>query len=334
MKTLIKLLIVVLVLAAIFGAAYSVLNPILKDLGVELGDIFKDETTKTPDDKKEPVECTHQVSEWVSKDSVYHEGLCTVKDCGATVKDKHTYKKAFYQSLDFEYHEKTCDNCDYVVKEPHKYVNGVCACAFLEPDNSETGNEGSTTHTEHNYEVYVRQTTTSHIMKCSIDGCTSTKSFDHQFGAEKVVTAASCETSGKKQSTCSVCSFVKTITTAPIGHSYNENGVCSRCDYCKHLYKDSCSEYSSITESGHNVMITEYCTVCDDIIFVSSVATKAHTFGKSLYGNYEYSKHELLKTCSGCGYTVVSYENHDFYGSGSYVDEDGYAHCGCGCMRH
>lgn len=299
MKILIKLLIVVLVLASIAGAAYAVLNPILKDLGVELGDIFKDETTKAPDDKKEPVECTHQVSEWASKDSTYHEGLCTVKDCGATVKEKHTYKKAFYQALDFEYHEKICDNCDYVVKEAHKYVNGVCACAFLEPDESETGNQGGTTHTEHNYEVYVKQNTTSHIMKCSIDGCTSTKSFDHQFGAEKVVTAASCETSGEKQSTCAICSYVKTTTIPAAGHNWEYSGgktvaVCSVCGLeCIHsdaIYDTD--NYFPLNDEYHDFRV--YCPVCGFWEYGSVI----NGFSSHYPHNYNSSGY-----CFRCGHT-------------------------------
>ncbi len=94
--------------------------------------------------------------------------------------------------------------------------------------------------------------------------------------------SSTCISQGYSRYKCSHCEDIKTTWHGTSGHSYNDKGVCTVCNHCKH----SLTEHRAKDSSIHEV----YCTQCGEVL-----STAPHVFDS-----------DGGRTCGYCGYTKPS----------------------------
>ena len=130
----------------------------------------------------------------------------------------------------------------------------------------------------------------------------------HTYGDWEVITAATCETVGSRQRTCSVCGDVEKEEVAATGHSYNVTSTVAATCTAGGSSTSTCSDCgnqttTSTAATGHNVVYTH-----EDF----AIGTQYYTFTTTYQGK-----------CSVCG-VVLSTATHSGTGSGTV------ANCECG----
>ena len=337
------------------------------DSGGGGGSADKDEsTTETVERSEGDPACAHTYDKGVVKkaSTCMEEGLivysCT--KCSKTLEDtlevsnEHIYGSP--KKYDNSQHVLACTVCDHKLYADHEPVpstiaatcttNGAivydCVCGYQSKRPIDKLGHNVTSWNK------VSGDSTNHHGVCVREGCGAKISEAHTYGAEVIVTEATCTASGLKTKTCTTCGYVHNITIPALGHSSVtdtswEGAVAATCttdgkirNICQ---RPGCS-YSyeqSIPALGHKNLFAEMygnddthmliCEVCG-----SYVKDESHSFT----GAYEYfDEIEHSKACSKCGQLNVSTHSYSKTGERA-AEESGYKYViytcsGCGHVK-
>lgn len=272
------------------------------------------------------VECKHaNMSEWSEKspatcdDAQLLERHCL--DCGENkeIKDgegKLGHKYGKWIKVDENEHKRTCANDpSHVEIKEHSWDKGVVT---TQPDCK---NPGVTTYTctfcgatktenkpaatgEHVYTNWTKVSDDKHEGTC---GCGEKKQEDHKWDAGKITTEPTCNKTGVKTYTCSVCSGTKTETVAATGdHNYtnwtkvNDDKHEGTCGCGEKIQKDHKWDAGKITTEPtckNPGVKTFTCADCKGTKTESVAATGKHVYTASYKDNGDGKTHTGVCAC-------------------------------------
>ena len=133
------------------------------------------------------------------------------------------------------------------------------------------------TETKKYYTGKIKQTVAATAEEEKQDTC------NHNYSSE-IVKASTCEETGLRRYTCSLCKGTYDETIATTSHDYNSNGVCTVCGGKKEVEKHTCKYTKLIHEELPATCIsageaTYRCEICTSTINKSIPATGVHTYG-------------------------------------------------------
>ena len=160
----------------------------------------------------------------------------TCQDCGGTktqeiAKLNHNY--GAWTKVDDNQHKRVCANDNsHVETANHNWNNGVVT---TEPTETSTGVKtytcsvcnGTKTETipalthEHTYGSWSKFDNTVHQRVCSKDS-SHVETAPHTWNSGVITKAATCDATGTKTYTCTVCNGTKTETIPALGHNYGQ----------------------------------------------------------------------------------------------------------------
>lgn len=140
---------------------------------------------------------------------------------------------------------------------------------------------------------------------------------EHKFDVT-FVKESTCIDSGCTESTCTKCGESITAETAPLGHSYGSDGLCSRCgekdpNYqegsadCDHEHQITGRTDATCTKTGQ---ITYACGKCSHA-YSETIPAKEHSYSSSTCTK--------PSTCNACGSSVGIALGHSFGSAGLCV---------------
>lgn len=272
------------------------------------------------------VECKHaNMSEWSEKspatcdDAQLLERHCL--DCGENkeIKDgegKLGHKYGKWIKVDENEHKRTCANDpSHVETKEHSWDKGVVT---TQPDCK---NPGVTTYTcddcgatksenkpaatgEHVYTNWTKVSDDKHEGTC---GCGEKKQEDHKWDAGKITTEPTCNKTGVKTYTCSVCSGTKTETVAATGdHNYtnwtkvNDDKHEGTCGCGEKIQKDHKWDAGKITTEPtckNPGVKTFTCADCKGTKTEPVAATGKHVYTASYKDNGDGNTHTGVCAC-------------------------------------
>lgn len=192
-------------------------------------------------------------------------GGCGVSGTGVTVVCAHSYGGA--SRIDDGSHERVCAVCGEKKTESHTWDSGTVEKAATCKDTglrklkctacSAAKTEVIPVTGEHKYGAYSKVDDSKHSHSCGICGKTETTA--HTWNSGKVTKAATCQTEGSKELTCTGCKAMKTQVVAKAAHSYtawekaDDTGHTRRCTECD-LTETEAHSYDDVwdhDENGH-----------------------------------------------------------------------------------
>ena len=335
-QNIIQIIVAVLALLLMIGAVSMILGDL--DLGTNSGSggagagtndqTTNDETTsvETVDRSEGDVLCAHSYDKGtIEKDATCKaEGLIvyTCTKCGKTVENvleisaDHTYEGL--KKYNENQHVSICSVCGDAEYSDH-VLSELKIAATCESNGSIVydcvcGYKSSVTIPKlgHVVSTWSKASgdSTNHYGLCTRDGCAARVAQTHNYGAESVVTSATCTESGLKKKTCSVCGYEKTTTIFATGHNLSLDSMtqatCETAGSKRYVCQNSGCSYSeteAIPAVGHSFAIEAggsgssshvlYCihSGCD----YSESVSHSLVVGSSIDANY-HSAH-----CSVCG---------------------------------
>lgn len=324
----------------------------------------KDEsTTETVERSEGDPACAHTYDKGVVKkaSTCMEEGLivysCT--KCSKTLEDtlevsnEHIYGSP--KKYDNSQHVLACTVCDHKLYADHEPVpstiaatcttNGAivydCVCGYQSKRPIDKLGHNVTSWNK------VSGDSTNHHGVCVREGCGAKISEAHTYGAEVIVTEATCTESGLKTKTCTTCGYVHNITIPALGHSLSEDtswdgavaATCTTAGKARMVCQNSGCEYSLEIATEllpHDCRwesdgTTDYysCYVCNTI-----VKSASHNF-EGAYVSLGEDGH--FRNCTQCGADDI--QDHSYSKTGERAaEESGYKYViytcsGCGHVK-
>lgn len=236
---------------------------------------------------------------YVSISDEQHEEQYTCKTCNTIVKKNRGNHNSDTAPSSCVYPYYLCSACgkkmraatDKEMESLHDYVNGVCKMCKKKEDTT-----CANAHSYTQYEQYNFSASSGgvgyHLLVCSECGCKTSESC--YKSKTEVATKPTCTTSGRWKYTCNKCEAYWYATIPALGHSYDDNGKCTRCSAvedttCEHGYYKVHYDYTD----DDTCTKTKTCQYCGEVF----TETFSHTGGT----------HDNGGTCTNC---KGQYQNH------------------------
>ena len=224
----------------------------------------------------------HEWGTWTMIDDAQHQRICSR---GCTETDEHDWDKGVVTT------QPDCKNPGVTT-----YTCADCGATKTENKPAATG--------EHVYTNWTKVSDDKHEGTC---GCGEKKQEDHKWDAGKITTEPTCNKTGVKTYTCSVCSGTKTETVAATGdHNYtnwtkvNDDKHEGTCGCGEKIQKDHKWDAGKITTEPtckNPGVKTFTCADCKGTKTESVAATGKHVYTASYKDNGDGKTHTGVCAC-------------------------------------